>query len=467
MLDIPYEVVKMPELIKSYNTTLRKVKTFLEDNPGESIYRIAKKIRSDPRTVKSMLNIMEDFGYVDSTKVPLGRKTFTSYSIKKQEEAKKMETKLTSNTLLANWLDLIAEENGYRFGQLWRHTNKSLGGVMPIIQDDVEGDNRGYILLEETNQDNLTLIDTGEINKIKVKSNEEQPVFIRMGTIFKGDSQERAADISVVVMPGKEQEIPVKCVHASKGINAGASFKAGGYVPHSIEKGFARGSGQSETWSRVERHNTMMFAMAQSSGVQLMSLGASDDLVGASEKIKKYKKGAKNILKNIPSVEGQVGCVIFDKDGILSLEVFNHPLSWKAFHQAIYEKYEDILTEEQEKSLFQLKEDLLPKLIKAFIGDMKSATLRQAKSQGAYRTFLLNKTAIGEITELEGKLIHALGIRKSYDDEETRDDSSRISLGSLGDTPPWNGFGGVRPGLRPRRYTSSRQKIYTSPPMRY
>ena len=418
--------------VKTYDKILHNVYSYIREHPRTSAYDIAKGITSDPRTVQSMTNILESLDKVEVNIIEQkdSRKSDTYYSIKEEK------MKSSTTTLVSEQLDkIMGQTDGYRLGELWRHTDKSLGGVMPIILDnDTE---REYVMMEET-KDTLTLTDSGRIDLIKATSKVNKPVFVRMGTAFKGSTQERAADVSVIIMPDKEQEITVKCIHASKGIKTGAQFSYAGSVPHFVERGFAMSAGQSETWGRVSQHNERCCERSQfsenrqmnnspsfvsrltgRSNMSAMSFTQYDDLIGTREKLKEYNKDSTEILKKIPSVEGQVGCIIFDQKGVFSLELYDHPLSWKAYHQSIYEKYEDILLDTQVEPLFSLNKESLPKLIQAFISDIKSATTKEVKNTKDFKTCLFEKTVIGEYTELNGKLIHLLGIRKE-DEKEPR-----------------------------------------------
>lgn len=429
----------------TYNKLLGRVKTFLDNNPGKSKYQIAKELETDPRNVDNVLGILKQLEIVKEDKLQVGERTFTNYTVKDKEE-KKMKTKQT--TILADFLDAIAsEKDGFRLGEIWRHTDKSLGGVMPILKDNADKDDRNYVMMEELkDEDVIKMTDSGSIDKIRVKTKSDKPVFVRMGTAFKGETQTRAADTSVIIMPvAKEQEISVKCVYASKGIRVGANFAYAGSTPHMVEKAFVSGMGQGQVWNRVSSYSARSMQYATSRGASLMSLGPSDDLIGGMEKVKEFKKKSKDILKHIPCLENQVGCIIFDQKGILSLEVFDHPKSWIAFHQSIYEKYEDILAEEQENALFELKKDAMPNLILAFVSDLKNAEMEELKAdaQGKfeYRTFGLRKTALGEITALNGKIIHILGLRKDNgDDVPERREMPHIRLGDFGvrETPRGN-----------------------------
>ena len=154
------------------------------------------------------------------------------------------------------FLQLIADEkDGFSFGKSWRYNEDSLVALLPILRIAPKK-KRNYVLLSETK--NVKIGDTGQINKILVENNEESPVYIRMGEIFSGGTQERMATRSYIIMPKENINIDVRCVHASKGINTGASMKSDGVAPSIFDvnlcsSGFKmRSVEQREVWKDVE-----------------------------------------------------------------------------------------------------------------------------------------------------------------------------------------------------------------------
>ena len=103
-------------------------------------------------------------------------------------------------------------------GEPWRLNSKNQGIAVPILE--VERYERDYVLLSEAeSKRNVTLRDTGDINIAEAINNSDINVFIRKGTMLKGDTQERAVIHSVVVAPrttfmnGKELEKVLHIIH--------------------------------------------------------------------------------------------------------------------------------------------------------------------------------------------------------------------------------------------------------------
>jgi len=136
------------------------------------------------------------------------------------EQRKRVEELITS---------IKEETNGYKLGKPWRHSDKSLTCVVPILKATKDHE-REYITITEAK--NISIIDTGNINEARVKNEEDKPVFLRLGEILAGGTQERAVTSSRIVFPGTEITIPIVCIHASKGIQKDAVFHFSGYAPN-------------------------------------------------------------------------------------------------------------------------------------------------------------------------------------------------------------------------------------------
>lgn len=350
-------------------------------------------------------------------------------------------------TLKKSFLIDVLKQKGYHFGQLWRIDEEVLGAVVPILINETP-EQRAYVMLEEL-KDELKITDTGNISEFKVKSSATKPTFIRQGTAFKGQAtQSRANQVSVIIMPNKEQEVPIRCIHASHGISAGATFKRHSYVPRATMSALYKGE-QSEVWSSISGRRP-----ARAGGMRILSLGRtsrrrrsslraggggssrmytarggaeyaagsamdrttprSDDLIRNMEKLKESKSKSTDWIKKVPCLESQIGAVILDAQGVYSVEVFDHPQSWKAFHEGIMEKYEDILKKKPaKKGLFDFKEERVPKLIDEFINKMLKLEGREVYKANGTATFIIEeKSILGEYTTLSGNIVHIFGFRK-------------------------------------------------------
>lgn len=161
--------------------------------------------------------------------------------------------------IIKEFLNNLEDEIGYKFGTPWRYSDKALGVIVPILKIG-DAEEREYITLEEAKNKGITFKDSGHIEKVIIESSLSVPIFIRSGTILKSQgTQSRAVESSIVITPQEEkaknkkaeQEIPVRCIYASKGIRTGVTFTHGGDVPLEVRSSLLSRSGQGSTWAAV------------------------------------------------------------------------------------------------------------------------------------------------------------------------------------------------------------------------
>lgn len=313
---------------------------------------------------------------------------------------------------LRNLLGNISEEkNGFKFGKTWRFSEKSLGVVVPILRTGcVE---RNYVTQSEA-KDKVKITDKGTIDRLKVENKGKDAVFIRTGTIFEGDTQERGVTSSMIVEPETEEiEIGVRCVHASKGINTGSVMGFVGFAPRDVTITLCSSAPQHEVWSSV-RHEVGRTFSAYAGSNDNISVGiGNDDLVGNMKKIEGFKGNIDEMLKKVPFVDNQIGAVIFDHNGVLGMEFFDSSKSWEAIHREIISKYGDELSKEQAEPIFELKEKMVKKKILEFIGKLLVFTEKTVVTQRNSETRVIEGTdVVGEYTILKDDVIHFLAMRK-------------------------------------------------------
>lgn len=164
--------------------------------------------------------------------------------------------KKTVKSVTRKLLDHVAEQRkGFKFGTPERVEKDSLSAVLPIIRETTL--RRQYVLLGEAPE--VEVKDTGRIDRFRFVNKSKHNVFARSGTIFRGSTQERALTRSAVLLPGKECELEVRCVHASKGIRGGTVMKSSGLTPHSMDSktygaGYKPGN-QGSYWRSVSAYS--------------------------------------------------------------------------------------------------------------------------------------------------------------------------------------------------------------------
>lgn len=305
----------------------------------------------------------------------------------------------------------------FEFKEPWR-AGKALAVIVPIVAKRAEP--RSYVVLEEV-KDKVRIVDTGRIGEVKVEGEFDKPTFIRGGTMLKGSTQERATEFSVVVTPGKaETTVPVHCVHASKGIRPGAFFTvAMSYTPPTVHSNILAAQNQAATWSAVAKYTSnILTSWAPATSGWTYPHIRHDDLVGVQESLTQFRKELEEILSKIPDYVNQVGSVVIDPDGVVGLELFDHPESWKAVTDKIKRTFTEALTREDKAGIFKPDIDAALTVINDLLEKLENPVEeREVFNQADARTVIFKVEGyVGEYTTLNGKTIHLTITRREKED---------------------------------------------------
>jgi hypothetical protein len=364
---------------------------------------------------------------------------------------------LTKNSVL----QAVAEGKlGFSFGQPERIDEEALSAVLPILRKTTT--KRQYITFPETDQ--VIVTDSGNIDRMVIENTSKENIFIRSGTIFRGKTQERALTRSTVVFPGQKVSLDVRCVHASKGINAGEKVVYGGTIPlhmeaKSYDDGF-RPKDQHTYWNNVATYTTSIRGMSSGSqsfpneDIPDLNVSSNENIFGdghdlhiksldnhpfmghvflnqsinansrqygtglddLASNMENFSKSFDDILSKIKKHENQVGFALIDTEGCQTIELFDVDQSWSALHTDAVRRVGDKLGD-KEPQPFEFKE-------KTAIENTQWVLSREFKMNTIYRhkpsngepdleiTGLSHEKFIGEIVELDGKVVHIVIIRK-------------------------------------------------------
>ena len=301
-------------------------------------------------------------------------------------------------------------------GEPWRLHNDRAGVAVPILIKDPRG-KRFYKLLSEVS-DKINLKDTGNINRLQVINTSEDTVFIRKGTIIKGDTQTRALTLSILVAPKSTTQAEIKCVYASKGIRGGANFEfSGKYTPTKVTSSLRES--QAQTWNEVKKYNfesPMMLKQAISDPVLNRSIDRILGNKAGTDDLEGYMSAEENIIdeamKNVPVDHArQVGLTVIDHDGVAALEIFDHPDSWRALSKSVTRNYAEILNK-MAPDIYDINMEKVRQHVEAFLAQLQSLEGKVAYSENSYNTYEIREgKLVGEFTTSDGDLIHILVTR--------------------------------------------------------
>jgi hypothetical protein len=326
--------------------------------------------------------------------------------------------------MLRQFIENVREEKaGFSLSKPWRLEEKSTGVIIPILRKSSK--KRDYITFPEAFK--VKAEDTGHIDYIYVKNDEDKPVLISRGEIFRGKSQERAVVHDVLVMPGVGMRVAVKCIHASKGINQGSKMEYGGKIPYSISL-----ENQNTTWGNVNTYSTSFThiggqitptsgeTISDSSNIsnntfQLNSVffagdsnvggtpnAASDDL---HKTLNNLSQSIREIMKKIPPIKNQVGAAFFQKNTFQGMDVFDLKESWTAIKDDVVAKEGASFIDRDEDDKFEFKpEKGMKKLKKELTHNYEEKTIFKDKNSRLVQ--VSSESLIGEGLIFNDKVIH-------------------------------------------------------------
>ena len=310
--------------------------------------------------------------------------------------------------LIASLEHIANETDGIKLGEAWKRNDKSLGAIIPILSEvSVQ---RTYTMLQEAEKDGKVKIeDTGSISGVKINNTGDKPVFVRQGAIFKGNTQERAASVSYVVDAATVKDINVACVHASRMITQKAAMSYSGHVTPS-RVSYSLSGGQGDVWRNISTYSSslrMSMASGRNREVRYTTAYASknDDLIGIMESA---KQDFDKVIGKVECHESQIGIIVLDETGITGVEFFDHPDSWKSFHETVIKSHSETLVKETKSGIYKLDMAGMKGELTDFVSKCKHATFRLHNETKGSETFAMKNGMSGEYTLLKGKLIHAL-----------------------------------------------------------
>lgn len=315
------------------------------------------------------------------------------------------------------FIEAIREEkDGFSLSKPWRLEEKSMGVIVPILRKN--GKDRDYITFPEASK--IKAEDTGQIDYIYVKNDEEKPVLIARGEIFRGKTQERAVIHDTLIKPGTGIRVAVRCIHQSKGIQSGSEVKYGGRTPYDIDL-----SNQSKTWSTVSNFTHQYYSSSTTGGISdiddstimvgavipptvlngeqlLNNVRGSDDL---HYTLQELSDNVREIMKKIPPIDNQVGAAFFQDSKFQGMDVFDLPDSWSAIKEDVVAKEGASFLKRDEDEMFEFKaEKGLNKLKKELSHNYEEKVLFKAEDHKLIQ--VMSKNLIGEGIVLNDKVIH-------------------------------------------------------------
>jgi len=215
------------------------------------------------------------------------------------------------------------------------HHGLSLVPIVPVGQS--ESDETYLNAAEALEQSVLSITEAGDaVNTILARNTGNEPVLIEESEVLVApNSQDRIVVASVLLQPGEEKRIPVKCVHAPHALNRGSGFHSIGAGSMGLKRKMRKmryqsimtdvehytpetSVDQTEVWSEVERYS------------KTLGLDDPTKYTDALAKVQeKASEVAKEIKESLP--KETCGVIVVDSNGeVVALEMYRKPQAfWK------------------------------------------------------------------------------------------------------------------------------------------
>ncbi|MHA2359056.1 MAG: ARPP-1 family domain-containing protein [Candidatus Thorarchaeota archaeon] len=202
--------------------------------------------------------------------------------------------------------------------------------LVPIVPVGESGRNETYLNAAEAfEQSVLSITEAGDaVNTILARNTGKEPVLIEESEVLVApNSQDRIVVASVLLQPGEEKRIPVKCVHAPHALNRGSGFHTMGVGSLELKRKMRRMKYQSimtdvehyvpetavdqtEVWSEVERYS------------QTLGLDDPTKYTDALARVQeKASEVAREIRESLP--KETCGVIVVDSNGeVVALEMY-------------------------------------------------------------------------------------------------------------------------------------------------
>jgi DNA-binding HxlR family transcriptional regulator len=286
------------------------------------------------------------------------------------------------------------DQTSIKLGDPWK-LPKASGFIVPILRDQPYK-KRGYALIQEV-EGKVVFKDSGSISGVDSENKTGKHVFIRKGTMLKGQGTQSRAPIHSFILEPKIDvvRVPVNCIHQTHGISSGAVFKAEGVAPLIVQANLGE---QSSTWSSIKKYSAKV---ANRGGMDMDNLLGVERAANADPIV--------DALQNIPGDQvNQIGVAVFDLEGVIAVELFDHPDSWHAFSGSIIRSYREVLTEEASE-LIEVRTEKAGEIFWRYIkrlSKMEKVLINETTVSKVWS--ISDDVATGEITEFDGDEIHLM-----------------------------------------------------------
>jgi ARG/rhodanese/phosphatase superfamily protein len=277
-------------------------------------------------------------------------------------------------------------------------TNERLAAIHYFVLDDAI--KTGAFRITEVSE-------SGMVPQLRAINETATPVFLLDGEQLVGAKQNRVLNLSLMLAPKSETEIPVACVEAGRWRSESAAFMA------SEEAYFAQGRAlQMEQVSRSLRSSGAARADQRAVWEAVAAKSARMDVrsptSAASEIYASRREQARSYLEAIPVEADQIGAAYAIGGSLIGIEIFDSETTFRKLSGKLGRSY---ALDAMEVGNPAEPPDL--DATRAFIQSLRSAAQERSATVGMGETVRLSTDAIvGAALEVDGCCVHLSAFRR-------------------------------------------------------
>jgi hypothetical protein len=241
----------------------------------------------------------------------------------------------------------------------------------------------------------VTELKDAEVNRLRVRSQAKEPVFVMGGEMLRGGKQDRIMADDLVLPPRAEVAVAVYCVeHGRWALGAGGGARGGFTTGHSVASakvrqsggGGGRGGGQEAVWSSVAEQQENLKAPSATG-----ALRSVHDSVAVRDQIAPHLRALSDLAQSDPRAVGVVAMVGGE---VLAADLFSSATLFRRMYPDLLESYAIDAVEREAARGRSEKHSLLADagFVTRWLGGLKTAGRTPRETPGA-----------GEVCDLAGR----------------------------------------------------------------
>jgi len=216
--------------------------------------------------------------------------------------------------------------------------------VYPIIRKGPDL-NTEYQTLDEATKDKAIVIKEladASVPVVVIINSGKLPVYISAGEIIIGGKQDRVISHDIIIHPGREMRVDVKCVEHGRWQGGRVEFESAGYMAGNASRKAAQFKAQGDVWNEVAHQNAAAKA-APGTGTYRAAFSKPE-----------IKEATDDCLKAIlPKLEDRncVGMVVVIGGKIHAIEIFESPSLFGKLREKLLKGFIlDVMTSKETKA---------------------------------------------------------------------------------------------------------------------